>query len=447
MDIRVISCLCLFFTCLIATPFVHTLFGQDGEWVTLFIVLICGASNGVFFPAMMSMASGFSGTLSLSPFLSLSLSLFRFLSLSFHPGGCVGAHHNDLSLSLSFFLSLPFSPSLSLAPTCASASTYIYIYIYVCVCMWGLFEQAIMAGNGVAGVVAELIKIITKLSTDDLQLSTDAYFTVAALVMVLSGVGFYLVINTPYTRATMQSIRRGCLVHTHSETEGILASQEVKAKGYQGAGDVGEIESESGEVDGHESILDAEAQCPDEPLGYVALFLSMWRPGVTVSLVLFVTLSLFPGVTDMIPTQRPDPNAWWQVVTMSIFMVCDYLSRQLPFIPRLSKGVTITHLMVTAIIRVVFLPIFILFICGSTDPTGASEPVISSDFLACLVMAVFALSNGYTSTVMMMLAPGTLRPVDRAMGGIIIAFYVSIGITAGVFCSLVITAYVGAIAN
>ncbi|GIQ83588.1 equilibrative nucleoside transporter [Kipferlia bialata] len=315
----------------------------------------------------------------------------------------------------------------------------------------GVFEQAIMAGNGVAGIAAELIKIITKVSTDNLQLSADAYFVVAALVIVAAGVCYYLVCTTPYTRATMQTMRRGSQAQKVSETADILGSDEVQPHGYQStAGAEGEIESESGEVMGdarEADLTDTEAQTLEEPLGYVDLFLSMWRPGLTVFLVFFVTLSLFPGVTDMIPTTRADPDAWWQIVTMSIFMVGDYAGRQLPGLPALTRGVTVSHLMVTAFVRVAFLPVFILFICGSTDAVGASVPLISSDFLTCLVMAVFAVSNGYTSTVIMMLSPDTVRPVDKGLAGVIITFYLNLGLTAGVFFALAINAFVGAIAE
>ena len=48
-------------------------------------------------------------------------------------------------------------------------------------------------------------------------------------------------------------------------------------------------------------------------------------------------------------------------------------------------------------------------------------------------MLTFALTNGYLGTLAMMFGPVTLRPADKEAGGSLMVFFLTLGLTLGVW--------------
>lgn len=66
------------------------------------------------------------------------------------------------------------------------------------------YTTAVMIGNGVAGIIVGLLRIITKISLPDtaegLQTATIIYFALAALSMAVCLVGFWYMLRVPFAR-------------------------------------------------------------------------------------------------------------------------------------------------------------------------------------------------------------------------------------------------------
>lgn len=151
-----------------------------------------------------------------------------------------------------------------------------------------------------------------------------------------------------------------------------------------------------------------------------------------------ITLALFPGLTFRIPSTVPALNACptsgpcpqgvgsspvsfgiWLVFVFSLF---DLVGR---FVPRSARlQMSRVGLAWFTASRLVFLVLFMVQI---------RPRVIRSDGFAILVEALFALSNGYVGTLVMIYGPMRVTGArDRELAGIIMVVALTVGLTLGV---------------
>jgi len=153
---------------------------------------------------------------------------------------------------------------------------------------------------------------------------------------------------------------------------------------------------------------------PVGPVNYRLLITKSWRYLVSVFIIFFTSLSVFPSVIVLITSQfSGDPaNVWANtyftpVACFLLFNCGDYLGRILASWVR-CPGQSLCGQNVTlclSLARLVFIPCFML--CNAA-PSVRNLPIVfhtDADYYALMVM--FSLSNGYLGNLCMMMGPKT----------------------------------------
>mmetsp|Transcript_54412 Transcript_54412/g.102043 ORF Transcript_54412/g.102043 Transcript_54412/m.102043 type:complete len:347 (+) Transcript_54412:153-1193(+) len=155
-----------------------------------------------------------------------------------------------------------------------------------------------------------------------------------------------------------------------------------------------------------------------------------WPQALTVCAVFTFSFTIFPGVTSRFSPGGRVP------LLISLFQLMDVVGRfapQLAFF-QISQGWVVSLL---AALRVFFIPLFIALQRESLEPWAQNA------YLQILVMAIFAFSNGWVSTLSMMLGPeqrgvsaderepvGTMMSLSLVSGiwlGSVLALFTQIG--------------------
>ncbi len=284
-------------------------------------------------------------------------------------------------------------------------------------CVIGLASQfppeyvgAVMLGQGVAGILVGAIRIITKASFGEtksgVNTSTLLYFLLAAGVEVLCLLMYFVLIRTKFARYNMAKA-------SASKTQD---SETVSLLGGRGEG--------------------------EQPKASVKIVLrKVLLQGFTVWSVFFVTLTLFPGMTSVIPANVKDfpfDSAWFGVVNIFLFQLFDFIGRTLP------RWVVIIRpraLWIFSVSRVVFAALFILCIVPNllVDPRTLAvivHPIFFSNWASFVIMAFFALTNGYFGTLAMMFAPSCVEDHEKNVAGMIMSVFLQLGIFSAVLFAL-----------
>eukprot|EP00928_Gymnodinium_smaydae_P044915 TRINITY_DN29983_c0_g1_i1.p1 TRINITY_DN29983_c0_g1~~TRINITY_DN29983_c0_g1_i1.p1 ORF type:complete len:483 (+),score=85.30 TRINITY_DN29983_c0_g1_i1:133-1449(+) len=169
--------------------------------------------------------------------------------------------------------------------------------------------------------------------------------------------------------------------------------------------------------------------CSSQPImrrrsSTVILKESTWPQALTVGLVFLVTFVVFPGVTTK---WRPDSRVSSVISTFQLF---DVAGRSAPMISAFQvKNGRLVSLM--AVLRILFVPAFMLVERGEGDWA-------TSAFLQYALMMSFAFSNGYVSTLSMMLGPAQsgIRIDEKEPAGALMSFFLVLGIFLGSLLAL-----------
>jgi len=244
---------------------------------------------------------------------------------------------------------------------------------------------AVMSGNGVAGIISILIRIITKVSLKgtprDNALSADIYFGLAGLTMLICIVAYIALTRVPYSKYYITNFE----------------NQKQKKDQYG--------------VNDKNNVTMSE------------VFKKIYLQSFNVLFTFFVTLSLFPGVISLIPSQNN--SDWFQIFQLLIFMIGDYIGRTLPRWVNLFKP---TVLWIPVVIRLVFFALFVLCV---------KPRIFAADYAAYIIMAVFSVTNGYCGTFSMMYGPMSVEPHEREVAGTMMSFFLNLGIFLGINFALV----------
>ena len=281
--------------------------------------------------------------------------------------------------------------------------------------------QALMSGQGLAGLIVSLTSILTTLgaSADDgcsdgdddsdscKPYATDwaafSYFTIACVVL-LGCIGGYIILDrlpiTQYYRAKAASTD----TDTTEEMDAPLLDSDVSA----------EVEGESGRA--------------------MRVIRTLSTPAISVFFIFNVTLALFPTITSKIEsTQKCETTArffndLFVPFGFLLFNGFDFLGRTLAGLFPIDNKNNLKRLVtIGCIARVIFFPLFLL-----SNVSGTQLPVVfDDDFLPMLFMFFFALSNGYISSLCMMLGPQLVSPEDQELAGNVMIFFLSAGLMAG----------------
>ena len=148
--------------------------------------------------------------------------------------------------------------------------------------------------------------------------------------------------------------------------------------------------------------------------------------------VFFITLGIFPSLTVHIAPSTTSTNVFftklWVPFSFLNFNLCDFVGRTLA-----GKGTFLkspSALLAASVARVAFVPLFMF--CNRGPDFHPGWPVLfAHDAYPILFMALFALSNGYVSTRLMMIGPAKVPMEQQEVAGTIMVAFLVTGLALG----------------
>eukprot|EP00439_Symbiodinium_sp_Y106_P082178 s842_g21.t1 len=256
---------------------------------------------------------------------------------------------------------------------------------------------AIMTGQGIVGVVPPILLISLKfLSGDPLKWKYEVVFCFFGTCAALQALGAYLVrYENTRPNTTMVEVVSFCS-YTNSEPSD-PARQLI-----------------SGERSFGVVLKDVIPQL------------------VNVSMVFVVTFVVFPGVAanwspqlDIFVSKGTLGKDWYTTLVVGIFQIFDVVGRS-TFKAFEKIGVSPKTLSIPVWLRLAFIPAFMLL---QRRPNSIAAPW--QDLLAFAVMALFALTNGWCSTLSMISGVQVSHPAEQHRAGVIMELGLILGIFAG----------------
>ncbi|PRP89514.1 equilibrative nucleoside transporter [Planoprotostelium fungivorum] len=278
------------------------------------------------------------------------------------------------------------------------------------------YVGAVMTGNGIAGIVTAGLRIITKVSLstteNSMEISGGIYFGIAAAVQILVLLSYFLLVRRPF--AVFCLATSGNSKENHVGYVPVVSSPPSRVPSYAG------IQQE--EKRGVRSPPENESMplFQSRPSSIATVMGKVWPQALNAFFVFFVTLSVFPGVSNEIkPHEKEGPNwypEWFQIILITLFMIFDFIGRALPRWFRFPSK----YLWVLVLSRFVFFALFLLMVLGG--------PIIQSDPSAFVVMSLLAISNGYCGSLSMMYGPQYVDPHEKERAGAVMSFALNLGI-------------------
>ncbi|XP_055837152.1 equilibrative nucleoside transporter 1 [Episyrphus balteatus] len=168
------------------------------------------------------------------------------------------------------------------------------------------------------------------------------------------------------------------------------------------------------------------------------VFGKVYMYSISLCTVFAVTLSVYPAVTELVQSEGAGKKHIWNdiyfmpVTNYLCFNSGDYLGRI--FAGLLEKPRNDPHLVLLyTIMRVIFIPLFMM----SNSHHYFLPTVVNSDVIFISMMVIFAISNGYLTNIILVMAPKSVMQHEKEMASAIMAAALSVGIALGASVSMV----------
>lgn len=289
----------------------------------------------------------------------------------------------------------------------------------------------VMLGNGFSGLAMNFFRMLTLAAfppKDDAEKSDNSafigcliYFAIAALIVICCILGYFWVCKTEYAMFYIQ--KAGTKVD--SEERVIRAASLGSGSFGQPAGRVNGTPNAS-----EQSYNDVTVASPGdqpEPKSFVGVYADVAVLALQVFLCFVITFVVFPGTSlstkfDFLGNTKKD-MAWFSLLMITCFNLFDTIGR---FAGGYIQLFTPKTVFILTVVRLIFIPTFVL-IQLNANPAW----IFQSDWFRILNMALFALTNGYNSTLLMIYGPTLARDVDKERAGLFMSFHLVGGIFIG----------------
>ena len=310
------------------------------------------------------------------------------------------------------------------------------------------YVQAVMAGQGVAGVLPLLVQIASVLSTGDAEDDTNGgqelsdsalgYFVTAALVALVALAAFLYLLRR----------HRGREFHSPAKPDD---------------DDVADSASSA-------QILD-NSTSPQHPehlkVPLLTLFRALFYPSTAIFLTFAITM-LFPIFTAEILSTSPASSpstpailrpAAFIPLSFLVWNTGDLLGRLVPLVPQLSLAESPKTLLLLSVLRILHIPLY--YLCNIQHATGSGGTVLAAAplltrmississtapgvrgdlFYLLVVQLPFGMTNGYVGSCCMMGATGPryVEEHQRESAGSFMGLALVFGLTVGSLMSFLV---------
>jgi len=310
-------------------------------------------------------------------------------------------------------------------------------------CLPPKYIQAVMAGQGWAGVVVALTSVLTTWiagNMTDLRPSAFAYFVFSLADLLVCVVGYYMLFKLPFFLHHYKMHEKQMVDSATSpripESDGEL-SESLLPPSAKSPNALASCRDDSDE--------EASKSITDEDIDIATANYTKWLYRISVWLTFTVTLSVFPSITSFIKSTHKDDASDNRFFT-SLFVPFSYVVFNAgDLIGRTAAGSwpkqapRPSTVFIYAISRVVFIPL--LMMCNVVPPNGhwPTPLVFKSDFWPILFNLLLAMTNGHLGSVCMMHAPSFQPSLHRAQESATMSLALTVGITLGCCISLTLS--------
>lgn len=305
------------------------------------------------------------------------------------------------------------------------------------------YTGAVMSGQGLAGLVVSVASLVTTWAGKPVDMCTDddaadddgdcedyvdysalSFFIISCIVMGSCVFSFLALLALPFTQyyqnKTLEDMKRGPSITYDKDEKDSPAETEALL----------------------EDLLDSSG---NEQVAYEVTPERVWRifklikPAAASAYLTFaITLALFPSITVLIESSKQCSsnasrfnNDLFIPFMFLLFNVFDFIGRVLAGVNQL--GLTPDTVLIAVACRVIFVPLFLF-----CNVSGSQLPVLfRSDAFPIIFMILFALSNGYLSTLSMMFGPTMVSARHSNLAGTIMIFCLTFGLLSGSTLSFV----------
>ncbi|CAF4908460.1 unnamed protein product [Pieris macdunnoughi] len=359
-------------------------------------------------------------------------------------------------------------------------------------CLPPRYTQAVMAGESAAGFWVSLDRIMTKFEFSEPQRSTFMFFTFSILILLGHSVLHHLMMRHPlvlhYLRLTVESRhRRRIQLHLNPTEDATLMESEAGDATYGVLKLQSPAPSNTGETDNAFSfanpvysptasgpeprsssgaspppsasqpsaspsalqtprpsykVEDVVFEPPDRPTswrGFKRSVQARWSVAraiypymVSIGLVYFTTLSLYPGIASEVPSCRL--GSWMAIVLMSSFNFFDLIGK---FAAAWPYEWSRSQLLMASGLRLLLVPLLLL--CAAPR----HSPHIIGDIYPIMFSVILGFSNGLFGSVPMIMAPSRVGREHREIAGNMMTLSYNGGLLSGTLVSYLLLNMLG----
>ncbi|OWR52692.1 Equilibrative nucleoside transporter 4 [Danaus plexippus plexippus] len=288
-------------------------------------------------------------------------------------------------------------------------------------CLPPRYTQAVMAGESAAGFWVSLDRIVTKYSFSQPKRSTFMFFVFSILILLGHSMLHHVMMRHPlvqhYLRLTNESRhRRRIQLHLNPTEDATLMESEVGEPSY--------------------GVLKLQSPAPSSGVGGVlarwAVARAIYPYMVSIGLVYFTTLSLYPGIASEVPSCRL--GSWMPIVLMSAFNLFDFIGKIAAAWPyEWSRS----QLLMASGLRLLLVPLLLL--CAAPR----YSPHIVGDIYPIMFSVVLGFTNGLFGSVPMIMAPSRVGREHREIAGNMMTLSYNGGLLSGSLVSYLLLGMLG----
>ncbi|OAD02518.1 hypothetical protein MUCCIDRAFT_111907 [Mucor lusitanicus CBS 277.49] len=257
---------------------------------------------------------------------------------------------------------------------------------------------------GIAGVSVALFSLLTTLLFKRQQLDAIAtfyYFVSALLVTLVAIMGRFALVRQPaYLRLTR---------HTASTLDTIPMTIALDGTAPPTSTSTSTNSSSSKNV--MRDVITKKTP------GYI----------FTIVYIYIITLALFPSITVLVRSVNNMDAATFISLHFLLFNVGDWVGRTLPIFT-CCQVYSSKALICVSLTRTMFIPLFLS--CNLQD-SSSSTPLLNSDMVYFGLILLFAISNGWLTSLVFMAAPSRVKHDEKPVVGSVISFFLVVGLALG----------------
>ncbi|KAK4509819.1 glycine decarboxylase subunit P [Mucor velutinosus] len=148
----------------------------------------------------------------------------------------------------------------------------------------------------------------------------------------------------------------------------------------------------------------------------------------TIVYIYIITLALFPSITVLVRSVSNIDAATFISLHFLLFNIGDWVGRTLPIFA-CCQVYSSKALICVSLARTLFIPLF--FSCNLHDSSNSSTPLLNSDMLYFGLILLFAISNGWLTSLVFIAAPSRVSHNEKSVVGSVISFFLVVGLALG----------------